>query len=88
MEGIIDHKTDGNVVAPADMYIKYKSNKKVRQTTKGWHLCVDWKDGTTRWERLADLKESNPVEVAEYAATKSLLNSPAFVWCAPGLCPL
>jgi hypothetical protein len=44
---------------------------------------------------LADLKESNPVEVAEYAATKSLLNSPDFVWWAhmsfkgaPGLLPM
>jgi hypothetical protein len=65
------------------MYIKHGSNKKVRKTTKGWHLCVEWKDGTTSWERLADLKESNPVEVAEYAATKSLLNRPAFIWWAP-----
>jgi hypothetical protein len=32
---------------------------------------------------LADLKESNPVEGVEYAAVKSLLNSPAFVWRAP-----
>jgi hypothetical protein len=32
---------------------------------------------------LADIKESNPVEVAEYDAAKSLLNSPAFVWWAP-----
>jgi hypothetical protein len=30
-----------------------------------------------------DLKESNPVEVAEYAAAKSLLYTPAFVWWAP-----
>jgi hypothetical protein len=29
---------------------------------KGWHLCVEWKDGTIYWERLADLKESNPVK--------------------------
>jgi hypothetical protein len=55
----------------------------VRKTTKGWHLCVEWKDGTTSWERLADLKESNPVEVDEYAATKSLLNTTAFIWWAP-----
>jgi hypothetical protein len=34
MEGIIDHKTDGNAVAPADIYIKYGSNRKVRKTTK------------------------------------------------------
>jgi hypothetical protein len=63
--------------------IKHGSNKKVRKTTKGWHLCVEWKDGTTSWERLSDIKESNPVEVAEYSANKSLLNSPAFVWLAP-----
>jgi hypothetical protein len=62
MEGNIDHRADGHSVAPADMYIKHGSNKKVRKTTKGWHLCV--KDGTTSWELLADLKERNPVEVA------------------------
>jgi hypothetical protein len=79
MEGIIDHRTDGHAVDPAILYIKHGSNKKVSKTTKGWHLCVEWKDGTTSWERLADLKESNHVEVAEYAATKSLLNTPAFI---------
>jgi hypothetical protein len=83
MEGIIDHKTDGHDVAPADMYIKHGSNKKARKTTKGWHLCVEWKDGTTSWERLADLKESIPVEVYEYAATKGLLDTPIFIWWAP-----
>jgi hypothetical protein len=30
-----------------------------------------------------DLKESNPVEVAEYDATKSLLGTRDFVWWAP-----
>jgi hypothetical protein len=63
MEGIVDHKTDGRTIELADMYIKHGSNIKVRKTTKGWHFCVEWKDGTTSWERLADLKESNPVEV-------------------------
>jgi DNA-dependent RNA polymerase auxiliary subunit epsilon len=61
MEGIIDHKTDGHDVEPSDMYINHGSNKKVRKTTKGWHLCFEWKYGTTSWERLAGLKESNPV---------------------------
>jgi hypothetical protein len=83
MEGIIDHRTDGHAVAPADMYVKHGSNNKVRRATKCLHLWVEWKDGTTSWELLADLKESNPVEVAEYAATKSLLNIPAFIWWAP-----
>jgi hypothetical protein len=55
----------------------------VRKTTKGLHICVEWKDGTIRWERLEDFKESNHIEVDEYASTKSFLNSPAFVWWAP-----
>jgi hypothetical protein len=83
MEGIVDHKTDGHAFEPADMYIKHGSNKKVRKITKGCNLCFEWKYGTTSWERLADLKESNPVEVDDYAAEKSLLNTPAFVWWAP-----
>jgi hypothetical protein len=83
MEGIIDQITDGHAIAPTDMYIKHGSNKRVRKTTKGWHLCVEWKDGTTSWEPLEDLKESNPVEVAEYADTKSFLDTPAFIWRAP-----
>jgi hypothetical protein len=83
MEGIIDHRNDGHAVAPAEMYIKHGSNKKVRKTTKIWHLFVEWKDGTTSWYCLEDLKESNPVEVSEYAATKSLLNTPAFIWWDP-----
>jgi hypothetical protein len=35
MEGIIDHRNDGHVVAPAEKYIKHGRNKKVRKTTKG-----------------------------------------------------
>jgi hypothetical protein len=29
---------------------------------------VEWKDGLATWVPLKDLKNSNPVEVAEYAA--------------------
>jgi hypothetical protein len=65
------------------MYIKHGRNKQVRKTTKGWHLCVEWKYGTTSWERMVDLKESNPVEVAVYADAKGLIDYPDFVWWAP-----
>jgi hypothetical protein len=83
MEDIINHKTDGNSIERADMYIKHGSNKKVSITTKGWHLCVEWIDGKTSWERLADLKEINPVKVPEYAVVNNLLDAPAFLWWGP-----
>jgi hypothetical protein len=46
-------------------------------------LCVEWKYGTTSWERLVDLKERNPVELAEYVVARSLLDAPSFVWWYP-----
>jgi hypothetical protein len=79
MEGMFGHNKYEHAIDPADMYIKHGSKKQVRKTTKGWNLCVEWKDGTTSWERPVDLKESNPVEVAEYAVANSLLDAPVFV---------
>jgi hypothetical protein len=83
IEGIVDHETDGHAVEPADMYSKHGSNKKVMKTTNVSNLCVEWIYRTTSWESLADLKERNPVEVAEYSASKSLLDAPSFVWWDP-----
>jgi hypothetical protein len=48
-------------------------------TTKGWKLCVEWKDGTTSWEPLSALKAWNPVEVAEYAIAHGLSDEPAVI---------
>jgi hypothetical protein len=33
---------------------------------------------TTSWERLVNIKEINPVEVAEYSVAKSFLDAPDF----------
>jgi hypothetical protein len=67
----------------ADMHIKVVSNIQIRKTTKGLHFCVECKYGTTSWKRLADLKESNPVEVDEYATTKNLHDEQYFAWWVP-----
>jgi hypothetical protein len=83
LQDIVGHNTDGHTVERSDMYIKVERNRQIRKKTKGWHLCVEWKDGTTSWERLADLKESNPVEVVEYDITKNLHDKPDFYWWVP-----
>jgi hypothetical protein len=38
LQDIVGHNTDEHPVERADMYIKFGSNKKIRKTTKGWHL--------------------------------------------------
>ena len=83
MQSIVDHRKNAHAVDREDMYVKAGSNRQYRKTTKGWELCVEWKDGSTTWERLADLKESNPVEVAEYAVAQGIHDEPAFIWWVP-----
>ena len=57
--------------------------KKLRKTTQGWNLCIEWKDGSTTWEPLKELKESNPIEVSEYAIANKIDHAPAFAWWVP-----
>ena len=63
---ILDHKTDGHALLVADQDVVVRGRSSKLKTTKGWHLCVQWKDGTTTWERLSELKESHTIQVAEY----------------------
>ncbi len=49
-------------------------------TTKGWRICIAWTDGSTSWHSLAEIKNSYPVALAEYAIANSLEDEPAFAW--------
>jgi hypothetical protein len=49
----------------------------------GWRICCQWKDGSTTWESLKDLKESHPLDMAEYAVTQGIGHEPGFNWWVP-----
>ena len=53
------------------------------KTTKGWELLVTWKNGGEEWVPLKLAKESNPIQVAEYAIAHGIENEPAFAWWVP-----
>jgi hypothetical protein len=80
MRHITDHRKDDTAVSKIDGYIWTRGRKIRKKITKGWKQFVEWKDGSTSWEPLFDLKESNPVEVAEYAVAHDLAEEPAFSW--------
>jgi hypothetical protein len=46
-------------------------------------LLVEWKDGASDWIPLKDLKDSNPVKLAEYAVANEIDREPAFFWWVP-----
>jgi hypothetical protein len=85
MQAIVDHKKDGNAVPYADQFVYRDGKPRLKTTTAGWFLCIQWKNGTTSWERLLDMKESKPIEVAEYAVSCAINHKPAFAWWAPDM---
>jgi hypothetical protein len=57
--------------------------KRRRETTQGWHMLCQWKDSSTNWIALKDMKHSYPVQVAEYAFANKIDDKPAFAWWVP-----
>ena len=80
LDEIIDHKTDNSAITHDNGFVTVRGRSYPKRTTRGWHLCVQWKDGSTSWESLKDLKESNPIQVAEYAVLNKIDKEPAFNW--------
>ena len=84
LDEIIDYRVNGREVKQQDAFIITRSGTKRRQeTTIGWHLLVQWKDGSTNWVALKDLKELYPVQVAEYSVAAKIYMEPDFAWWVP-----
>ena len=81
MDEIIDHRKNNTATEAKDGWWYTKSGTRRRRiTTAGWELLVQFKDDTSRWIRLADLKESFPIQTAEYAVNNQIAEEPAFAW--------
>ena len=75
MEAIVDHQRDeAKALHHQDKYV---------QTKNGWELLIKWKDKSESWIKLADMKESHPVQVAEYARARGIDKEPAFECGSP-----
>jgi hypothetical protein len=83
-EEIFDHRTNGKQLTQQDAFIVNRLvTKRRREMTIRWELLVRWKDSSTTWVSLKDLKASYPVQLAEYAVQSSLAEEPAFAWWVP-----
>ncbi len=81
LDEIVDHRCTDSAIKLADQKVVRANGKTyLRRSTIGWQLCCQWKDDSTSWTDLADLKESHPVEVAEYAKIIGIDHEPAFNW--------
>ncbi len=81
---IVDHKSSGEAMKMADKYFITKSGTKwMHQMTQGWKFLVQWANCMRQLIDLKILKESNPVQVAEYVTARNIAEEPAFAWWVP-----
>ncbi len=78
---ISDHRKDDTALNVADgSYVTRAGNPVSKKTTKEWHMLVEWRDRSMSWHKLADIKESYPMQLAEYAVANGIDHEPAFKW--------
>ena len=82
LAGIIEYVRDPSVaVLKKDGYVYYKDGRRrLRKTTAGYKFLVEWADGSESYVPLKDMKESFPLETAEFAKARNIDKDPAFQW--------
>jgi hypothetical protein len=59
---ISDHKKDASAVSKDDGFtISQNGNKIPMKATRGWKVNIKWKDGTSSWVPLKEIKSSNGI---------------------------
>jgi len=84
LKEVVGHRFTDEAVKPEDGFVTcYNGIKRPKLTTKGCEMQVAFKDGTSAWVPLKDIKASNPVEIAEYAVAQGIDKQPCFRWWVP-----
>jgi hypothetical protein len=64
-DSFVDYKSNRKAVRKDNQWIVHNGCNSLRRFTVGWHLCVQWKDGSTSCQSLKNLKETYPSVVAK-----------------------
>ena len=65
----------------ADGYLVDRKGRKSLKVMMGrWQFLCEWKCSLSDWVLIKDLKDSNPIEVAEYVVANWIQEELAFRW--------
>ena len=78
LEAFVYHRKNGSALSVEDQKIVVKEWETLRKLTAGWDICCKWKDDSTSWNKLSNLKELHPIQVAKDATAQGIQHEPAF----------
>jgi len=81
IDTIVGHRKTTEAIPKGEEFVRASNgvNRRI-ETTKGWEVLIQWNDGSTTWNKLKDVKDSFPVQLAEYAVLNKISDEPAFAW--------
>ena len=57
-DGIVEHRKNDNSISRSEQkFVDSRVKQQYKRSTKGWEVCVRWKNVSITWERLSDFKE-------------------------------
>ena len=80
MDSIVDYRKSNNAISFSIQKVVHRGRNKMWRSRVRWQICVKWRYGSTSWQYLKNLKESHPVETAEYAVAQEIDHELAFNW--------
>lgn len=84
LKEITNHRFNNKALSSDDAYeILRNGEKKMKPTTAGAEVEVEWNDGTTDWLPMKEVKASYPIELAEYAVANKIADMPTYRWWVP-----
>ncbi len=78
LNSFVDVQKDHTAIGLDKQKSVHNGREYMRCTTLGWHVCCQWKDGSMSWEKQSDIKESHPLQIAEYAVAMQVDHEPGF----------
>jgi len=78
---IVDHQVGNNAIKKEDRFtVGFNGDVHPKKTTRGWDICIEWRDGLTSWLPLKDIKDTNPLELVQYTLANGIAKEPDFKW--------
>ncbi len=73
-DAIIGHE----YVDSADLIPKDSEENNLKTVMNIWKICLSWKDGSSSWHPMNEIKNSYPIQLAGYVIKNNLQDQPAF----------
>ena len=80
LDALVDYGKDNNVISLTEQQTRIHGRPIAWKTTAGQPICCQWKDSSTSWDELLNLKESHLVQTAKFAVVQLIDHKPSFNW--------